>query len=103
MGVCTNRKITTLAETGIMLQKSPGNAGAFFGLAGQRLPISVLLTQVLFTGSRQITITNRSTIARPSNGTRTGRRGDRKCLTPNIGTHRRISAHRDRYHRGVGS
>ena len=29
MGVCTNRKITTLAKTGIMLQKSLGIAEAF--------------------------------------------------------------------------
>lgn len=41
MGVCANRKIITVAETGIMLQKSPGTAEAF-SLAGQRLPISVL-------------------------------------------------------------
>ena len=29
MGVCTNRKSITVAKTGIMLQKSPGYAGAF--------------------------------------------------------------------------
>ena len=29
MGVCTNRKIIAVTETGIMLQKSPGTAGAF--------------------------------------------------------------------------